>query len=343
MAFLSLSYDHRKVDGAPAARFLHRIKQLVEDSAWILPWLGRGDIMDTVIGFIGLGIMGLPMAGNLLKAGYPVVGYDLVPDKLAELVSQGASVGTSPRGVAERANVVITMLPDSPDVEVAYLGKDGVLAGAKVGTLLIDMSTISPIMSVKIAHEASKHGCAMVDAPVSGGETGAINATLSIMVGGPPDVFELAQPVLKVLGKSVLCGASGAGQTVKACNQVQVALNLIGMAEALVLGEKAGVDPGVVLAVLSSGYAQTRVMDVRGPRVIRRDFTPGFRSRLHFKDLNIIRETARACGCSLPASSLAHELFGSMQANGWGDLDHSAVIRVIELLSGTEVQSKTQD
>ncbi len=295
--------------------------------------------MDSVIGFIGLGIMGLPMAGNLLKAGYSVVGYDLVPEKLAQLVSQGALAGTSPRDVSARAQLIITMLPDSPDVEKAYLGEDGVLAGVKAGTFLIDMSTISPVVAVKIADEARKRGCPMLDAPVSGGETGAIQATLSIMVGGPAEVFERAEPVLKVLGKPVLCGASGAGQTVKACNQIQVALNLIGMAEALVLGQKGGVDPAIVLAVLSGGYAQTRVMDVRGPRVIHRDFAPGFRSRLHFKDLNIIRETARAFGCSLPASSLAHELFGSMQANGWGDLDHSAVIKVIELLSNVEVQS----
>lgn len=295
--------------------------------------------MDSVIGFIGLGIMGLPMAGNLLKAGYSVVGYDLVPEKLAQLVSQGALAGTSPRDVSARAQLIITMLPDSPDVEKAYLGEDGVLAGVKAGTFLIDMSTISPVVAVKIADEARKRGCPMLDAPVSGGETGAIQATLSIMVGGPAEVFERAEPVLKVLGEPVLCGASGAGQTVKACNQIQVALNLIGMAEALVLGQKGGVDPAIVLAVLSGGYAQTRVMDVRGPRVIHRDFAPGFRSRLHFKDLNIIRETARAFGCSLPASSLAHELFGSMQANGWGDLDHSAVIKVIELLSNVEVQS----
>ncbi|MGD0576426.1 MAG: 2-hydroxy-3-oxopropionate reductase [Anaerolineales bacterium] len=295
--------------------------------------------MDNVIGFIGLGIMGLPMAGNLLKAGYSVVGYDLVSEKMAQLVSQGALAGTSLRDVSARAQLIITMLPDSPDVEKAYLAEDGVLAGVKAGPLLIDMSTISPVVAVKIAAEARKRGCPMLDAPVSGGETGAIQATLSIMVGGPAEVFERAEPVLKVLGKPVLCGASGAGQTVKACNQIQVALNLIGMAEALVLGQKAGVDPAIVLAVLSGGYAQTRVMDVRGPRVIHRDFAPGFRSRLHFKDLNIIRETARAFGCSLPASSLAHELFGSMQANGWGDLDHSAVIKVIELLSNVEVRS----
>jgi len=176
----------------------------------------------------------------------------------------------------------------------------------------------------------------MLDAPVSGGETGAVQGTLSIMVGGSDDSFRQAAPFFKALGKPVLCGPSGAGQTVKACNQIQVALNLIGLAEALVLGQKAGVDPAIVLSVLSGGYAQTRVMEARGPRVIRGDFTPGFRSRLHLKDLNIVRETARAFGCSLPGSSLAHELFASVQAHGWGDLDHSAVIKVTELLSNTE-------
>jgi 2-hydroxy-3-oxopropionate reductase len=294
--------------------------------------------MDTVIGFIGLGIMGLPMAGNLLKAGYSVIAYDLVAERLGRLVAQGARAGNSCQDVSARAQLIITMLPDSPDVEKAYLGADAVLAGVKAGTLLIDMSTISPVTAVRVAQEARKRGCFMLDAPVSGGETGAIQATLSIMVGGPAEVFKRAEPVLKVLGKPVLCGDSGSGQIVKACNQIQVALILIGMAEALVLGQKAGVDPAIVLTVLSGGYAQTRVMDVRGPKVIRRDFAPGFRSRLHFKDLTIIRETARAFRCSLPGSSLAYEMFASMQANGWGDLDHSAVIRVIELLSNAEVQ-----
>jgi 2-hydroxy-3-oxopropionate reductase len=289
--------------------------------------------METVIGFIGLGIMGLPMAKNLLKAGYQVIGYDLVGERLSQLLIQGAQAATSSRDAAARAQVVITMLPDSPDVEKAYLGEDGVLAGAIAGTLLVDMSTISPVVAIGVAKEAGKRGCPMLDAPVSGGETGAIQGTLSIMVGGPAEVFQRAEPFFKVLGKPVLCGPSGAGQTVKACNQIQVALSLVGMAEALVLGEKAGVDPAIILSVLSAGYAQTRVMDARGARVLRGDFTPGFRSQLHLKDLDIVRETARAYGCSLPGSSLAHELFASMQAHGWGDLDHSAIIKVIQLLS----------
>jgi 2-hydroxy-3-oxopropionate reductase len=292
------------------------------------------------IGFIGLGIMGNPMAGHLLKAGYPMVVFDVVPAAVQKLVTQGAEAGASCRDVSERSDVVISMVPDSPDVEKVYLSEGGVLAGVRSGMLLIDMSTISPVTAVKVAKAAQEKGCEMLDAPVSGGDVGAKNATLSIMVGGEPEVFEKAKPIFELLGTPTLCGPSGAGQTVKACNQIQVALNFIGMAEALVLGAKAGVDPAIVVKVLSGGYAQSRVMDVRGPRIVKGDFAPGFRSRFHYKDLNIIRETARAYGCSLPASALAHELFSAMQANGWGDLDHSAVIKVIEQLSNVEARTK---
>lgn len=292
------------------------------------------------IGFIGLGIMGTPMAGHLLKAGHKVVGYDIVPAALERAVGMGVVAGKSPKDVAGQVEVVITMVPDSPDVEKAYLAEDGVLAGAKPGTLLIDMSTISPVVAKKVAAAAKEKGCPMLDAPVSGGEVGAKEARLSIMVGGDPQVFEQARPILELMGKPTLCGASGAGQIVKACNQIQVALNFIGMAEALVLGAKAGVDPEIILKVLSAGYAQTRVMDVRGPRILKGDYAPGFRSRFHYKDLNIIRETARAYGACLPASALAHELFTAMVANGWGDLDHSAVVKVIEQLSNCKLPVK---
>jgi 2-hydroxy-3-oxopropionate reductase len=291
------------------------------------------------IGFIGLGIMGTPMSGHLLKAGHALVAYDIVPAAVERLVGMGAKAGSSSKDVASQVDVVISMVPDSPDVEKAYLGPDGVLAGVKPGTLLIDMSTISPTTAIAVAQAATGKGCQMLDAPVSGGDVGAKNATLSIMVGGDPAAFEQARPILEIMGKPVLCGQSGAGQTVKACNQIQVALNFIGMAEALVLGAKAGVDPAIVVQVLSGGYAQSRVMDVRGPRIIKGDFAPGFRSRFHYKDLNIIRETARSYGCSLPAAALAHELFSAMQANGWGDLDHSAVIKVIEQLSNVEART----
>jgi 2-hydroxy-3-oxopropionate reductase len=243
--------------------------------------------------------------------------------------------------VASRSELIITMLPDSPDVELVALGAGGLIEGVSEGDIYVDMSTIAPPVAVKVANAMAERGVRCLDAPVSGGDVGAQEGTLSIMVGGDEDLFNEVLSILEVMGKTiVLCGPNGAGQTVKACNQVQVALNLIGMAEALVLGAEAGVDPAIVVKVLSGGFAQSRVMDVRGPRIIKRVFEPGFRSKLHYKDLNIVRETARAYGISLPASALAHELFGAMQAQGWGDLDHSAVMRVIELLSDVEVRAK---
>jgi len=286
----------------------------------------------STIGFIGLGIMGAPMAGHLLRGGHALVVWNRTPAKMAPLLEQGAKAGVSPQDVAARGEVVISMVSDSPDVEQIYMGADGVLAGAKPGTLLIDMSTISPVTAARVARAAVEKGCPMLDAPVSGGDVGARNATLAIMVGGDPEVLERARPIFALLGKPVLCGPSGAGQTVKACNQIATALHIVAMAEAFTLGKKAGVDPAIILQVLSGGYAQSRVMDARGPKVIQGDFAPGFRSRLHYKDLSIVQDTARVYGCSLPASALARELLGAMQANGWGDLDHSAVIKVIEML-----------
>ncbi len=291
------------------------------------------------IGFIGLGIMGRPMSQHLLKAGYPLVVYDIAPAGVEELVAAGARAATSSAKVAAESDLVITMLPDSPDVEAAYLGPNGVLQGARPGTILVDMSSISPTMAKKVAEAAEKQGCSMLDAPVSGGDVGARNATLSIMVGGKAEVFEKVKPVFEVMGKPILCGDSGAGQVVKACNQILVAVTLVGMGEALVLGAKAGVDPEIIVKVLGGGLARCGVLENRGLRVTKRDFAPGFRSRLHYKDLNIIREAGRAYGCSLPASALAHELFGAMQALGWGELDHSAVVKVIETLSNTEVKA----
>jgi 2-hydroxy-3-oxopropionate reductase len=243
--------------------------------------------------------------------------------------------------VARASDVIITCLPDSPDVELVALGEDGLIEGVSDGDVYVDMSTIAPTVAVEVAEALAEKGVDCLDAPISGGDVGAQEGTLSIMVGGDAEIFDKVRPILEVLGETVLlCGPNGAGQTVKACNQIQVALNLIGMADALVLGAKAGVDPAVVVEVLSGGFAQSRVMDVRGPRVIEGIFEPGFRSALHYKDLNIVREAARAYEASLPASALAHELFGAMQAQGWGDLDHSAVLRVIELLSGAEARTE---
>jgi 2-hydroxy-3-oxopropionate reductase len=301
--------------------------------------LEKHPMSKATIGFIGLGIMGAPMAGHLLRGGHPLVVFNRTASKMRPLLAQGAQAGDSPQDVAARSDVVISMVSDSSDVEQVYLGERGVLAGARAGTLLIDMSTISPVIAVKVGQAAAHQGCPMLDAPVSGGDVGARNATLSIMVGGTAEVYERAKPIFELLGKPILCGAAGAGQTVKACNQIVTALHMLAMAEALTLANKAGVDPAIVLQVLSGGYAQSRILDVRGPKVVQGDFTPGFRSRLHYKDLNIVQETARAYGCSLPVSALAHELFGAMQANGWGELDHSAVIRVIELLAGVKPEA----
>jgi 2-hydroxy-3-oxopropionate reductase len=293
------------------------------------------------IGFIGLGIMGRPMAGHLLKADYSLVVHDINRVPVQELVAAGAEEARSPKEIAQRSQVVITMLPDSPDVERVALGPDGLLEGMAEGILYADMSTIAPSTAVRVAEAMGAKGVKCLDAPVSGGETGAVNATLSIMVGGDEGTFNEMRPVFEVLGKTItLCGQNGAGQIVKACNQIQVALNIVGMAEALVLGTKAGVDPAIIVQVLSGGYAQSRVMDARGQRVIRGDFTPGFRGRFHLKDLNIIMKTGSDYGVPLPVSSLVHELFAAMLAAGRGDMDHTGVITVLEDLAKVEARTK---
>jgi len=299
------------------------------------------DAVKPTIGFIGLGIMGRPMTRNLLKAGYTLRVYDIVPAAMEEIVQAGALAGASAADVAAQADVVITMLPDSPDVEKAYLGPQGVLEGVRPGTVLVDMSTIAPTMAQKVAQAAAAKGCPMLDAPVSGGDVGAQKGTLSIMVGGDEETFARMEPIFAPMGKAVLCGESGAGQVVKACNQILVAVTLVGMSEALVLGSKAGVDPAKIVQVLSGGLARCGVLENRGKRVTERDFAPGFRIRLHYKDLNIIREAGRAYGVPLPASALAHELFGAAMAAGRGELDHSGVITVLEDLARTEVKKKS--
>ncbi|HEX9012981.1 MAG TPA: 2-hydroxy-3-oxopropionate reductase, partial [Anaerolineaceae bacterium] len=300
-------------------------------------------MMQQKIGFIGLGIMGKHMASHLLEAGYPMVVYDILPANLEAVTAAGAKAARSSAEVAAQSDLVISMVPDSPDVEKVALGEGGIIESAREGLIYVDMSTISPRTSVRVAEKLGEKGVRCLDAPVSGGETGAKNAALSIMVGGPQDLFEEVKPVFEKLGKTItLCGGPGAGQIVKACNQIQVALNFIGMAEAFVLGAKAGVDPAVILKVLSGGYAQTRVMDVRGPRLIQGDFAPGFKSKFHLKDLNIIMETARDMNVPLPASALAQQLYNALAASGRGDLDHSAVINIIEDLARVQARTKTE-
>jgi len=299
--------------------------------------------MKPKIGFIGVGIMGRHMASHLLEAGYQLIAYDVVPEALDFVVSNGAEKGGSCKDVAARSDLIISMVPDSPDVEKAALGQDGIIETAREGLIYVDMSTIAPGVAIKVAEELGAKGVRCLDAPVSGGETGAINATLSIMVGGPEDLFNEVKPIFEVMGKTIiLCGGNGAGQTVKACNQIQVALNFVGMAEAFVLGAKAGVDPAIILQVLSGGYAQTRVMDVRGPKLIKGEFEPGFKSKFHYKDLNIIMETAKEFNVPLPATAVAHTLFTAMLASGRGDLDHSAVINIIEDLAKVEARTSQE-
>jgi 2-hydroxy-3-oxopropionate reductase len=293
------------------------------------------------IGFVGLGIMGKPMAKHLLKAGYSLVVHDLNREPVAELVADGAAEASSSKEVAQKCNRLISMVPDSPDVEKVALGKDGFIESVQPGTIYADMSSIAPTMAIKIAEEMARKDVRCLDAPVSGGEVGAKEATLSIMVGGDGATFNEFMPIFEKMGKTItLCGKNGAGQTVKACNQIQVAMNFVGMAEALVLGTKAGVDPAIIIKVLSGGYAQTRVMDVRGMRITKGDFEPGFRSRFHLKDLNIIMKTALDYQVPLPVTSLVHSLYNAMIARGRGDLDHSGIITIIEDLAGVQARVK---
>ncbi|MBN9387930.1 MAG: 2-hydroxy-3-oxopropionate reductase [Chloroflexi bacterium] len=287
--------------------------------------------MPDKIGFIGLGIMGKPMAHNLLKAEYDLTVFNRSQQAIEELVAAGAKAAENPRQVAEKADVLITMLPDSPDVEAVLAGENGVLAGLKPGGLLIDMSTISPVVSRKLAEAASQQGISMLDAPVSGGDKGAIAGTLSIMVGGSEADYERALPIFQALGKTITyCGPNGAGQTVKACNQVVVALTIEAVSEALVLGTKAGVDPEIILKVLGGGLAQNRVMEMRGPNFIQHKYEPGFKVKLHHKDLGIVLDTAKAFGLDLPVTPLVDGMLAALIDQGKGELDHSALLEVVE-------------
>ena len=292
------------------------------------------------VGFIGLGIMGKPMAMNLLNAGYKLVVHSRSQAPVQELVALGATAVPSPKEVAQQTEVVITMLPDSPDVEQVVLGIDGVLEGARQGTTFIDMSTIAPAVAVRVAEALAAKGVECLDAPVSGGDVGAQQGTLSIMVGGARSAFDRAKPIFDVLGKSaVLCGGPGAGQTVKVCNQILTAVTIAGVCEALTMGAKAGVDPAKVVEVLSGGLARCGVLENRGQRMVQRDFVPGFRIGLHYKDLNIIRETSKHFGVPLPVTAVAHELFATAMAKGREELDHTGLLTVVEELADVETRT----
>lgn len=290
------------------------------------------------VGFIGLGVMGKPMARNLLKAGYPLVVYNRSRPPMEELAAEGAAVADSPRAVAQRSDIVITMLPDTPEVEQVLAGPEGVFAGGRPGLIVIDMSTIDPMAARRLAAEAAARGMTVLDAPVSGGEIGAIQGTLSIMVGGDPAAFERCLPLFRAMGRNIVyMGGPGAGQITKAANQVVVALTLVAISEALVLATKAGVDPARVREALLGGFAGSRVLEVHGRRILERDFRPGFRIRLHHKDLRIALGLGRAVGASLPLTALVHEWMGALVTMGQGDLDHSALVTLLEAWAQTRV------
>jgi 2-hydroxy-3-oxopropionate reductase len=289
----------------------------------------------TNIAFIGLGIMGSPMAVHLAKAGVQVAGYNRTPDKAAPLVAAGGRAAESIADAVRDAEVVCVMVPDSPDVVDVLTGGDGVFDNAKPGTRVVDFSSIRPDITTQLAEQAKAKGVRLVDAPVSGGEAGAINAALSIMVGGGADDFEAAKPYLDVVGKTVVhVGPSGAGQTVKAANQLIVAANIQALAEAVVFLEAYGVDTDAALEVLGGGLAGSKVLDQKKQNMLGRTFEPGFRIALHHKDLGIVTTAAREAGVVIPLGSLVAQLMASALANGDGGLDHSGLLRGVERLSG---------
>ncbi|HZB81504.1 MAG TPA: 2-hydroxy-3-oxopropionate reductase [Rubrobacteraceae bacterium] len=286
------------------------------------------------VGFIGLGIMGKPMARNLMEAGYGLVVYNRSWGAVEELAGNGAETAGSPKEVAEVCNTVITMLPDSPQVEEVVTGENGVLEGVTEGTLLVDMSTISPVATEKVAQKAREMGASMLDAPVSGGETGAEAGTLSIMVGGSQEDFERAKPLFDVMGKTIVhVGESGTGQVVKACNQIVVALTIEAVSEALVLGSKAGASPAKVIQVLSGGLAGNKVMEAKSENFLKHEFNPGFRLELHRKDLGIALAAGKEYGVPLPVTAIVDQVLEALVAKGSGGEDHSAMLVFIEDLA----------
>jgi len=291
------------------------------------------------IGFIGLGIMGKPMAMNLIKAGFYLTVYDIRPKPVKEVVATSAKEGKSAKDVAAQSEVVITMLPNSPDVKKAVFGKNGILEGAKPGTILIDMSSIAPMVSREIAVEAQKKGVEMLDAPVSGGEPKAKDGTLAIMVGGKKEVFERVEDILKVMGSSVvLVGDIGSGNVTKLANQVIVALNIAAMSEAMVLATKAGVDPEKVFLAIRGGLAGSNVLNAKVPLVLDGNFKPGFRIELHIKDLANALDTAHEFGVPVPLTSGVMEIMQALKVDGKAGNDHGGIIQFYEKSAKVEVR-----
>jgi len=290
------------------------------------------------IGFIGVGIMGKPMAGHLVKAGNNVYVYDLSPEPVQQLKAQGAHPCSNCKDVAEKSDIIFIMVPDTPDVEAVLFGTDSVSEGLKPGAVVVDMSSISPIATKEFAKKLGGKNVKMLDAPVSGGQVGAENAALSIMVGGEQEVFEQIKPYFELMGKNiVLIGGNGDGQTCKVANQIVVALTIEAVGEALLFATKAGANPSKVRAALLGGFAQSRILELHGERMIKRTFDPGFRIRLHQKDLNLALQSARSMGMSLPNTATAQELFNSVAAHGDIDLDHSAMVLALEKLANHQV------
>lgn len=290
------------------------------------------------IGFIGLGIMGKPMAGNLIVAGYQLVVHDINREAVKELVAKGAEEALSPREASESADAIVTILPDDDTVEQVATGKEGVLEGMSEGAILVDMSTISPTTAKRIAERLEASGMEMLDAPVSGGEVGAIEGSLSIMVGGKQEIFDRVLPVLQKMGKNInYVGDHGAGQVAKASNQIIVALTIEAVAEALIFAKKSGVDPDKVRDALLGGFAHSRVLELHGRRMLERNFEPGGKVRLHKKDTGIAMSIAKELGMYLPGTSLVSQLWNAVAAQGGLDWDHSSLVKVLELMSKTEV------
>ena len=294
------------------------------------------------IGFIGLGIMGAPMARNLMAAGYELIVLDVVQAPMGALVAEGATAGRTPAQVAADTDVLVTMLPDSPQVEEVYLGPNGAYEALRKGWLTIDMSSIAPGTARTLAERASAAGADALDAPVSGGDKGAIAGTLSVMVGGEEAAFERALPILEVMGATIVhCGPAGAGQVVKVCNQVVVGVVIEAVSEALVLGAKAGVDPARIADVLQGGLAATKVLEMRRDNFLSGSFEPGFRIELHLKDLKNAFELARDTDVVLPAAAIVEQFMRAAVVNGRGDLDHSGLVTMLEDLAGARVCDAT--
>lgn len=291
------------------------------------------------IGYIGLGIMGKPMARHILEAGFPLVVYNRSQAAADELAGLGAARGASLADVARQVDVVFTNLPDSPDVEKVALGADGILSAARPGLIFVDNSTIKPAVSRRIAAEFEKVGIAALDAPVSGGQPGAQNGTLAVMVGGPAETLETVMPVLKTYGKSIIhVGEAGAGQIAKAANQIMVAAQMVAMGELLVFAQKAGADPRKVIEAIKGGAAQCWTLDVKTPRLFKGVRTPGFKAHMQAKDMNIILETAREYGIPLPSAAVDAQFYNAMVELGLGEQDNSAVLAIFERLANIQLK-----